>query len=105
VTQVASTTPTWIDHNNTSGIANPAVITRVAGTGLPVVDGSCDKELVNFTYNDSGGEGGFVPGCTDAGTWTVDICSPPPGTYSFVSRGYQRGGTVEYTHFADCGAP
>ena len=106
VTQVASTEPTCVDHNNTSGISNPAVITRIAGSGLPIIsDGSCDKELINFIYTDSEGPGGFVLGCTDTGAWTVDLCSPPPGTYSFVSRGYGNKGNVTYTHFADCNAP
>lgn len=106
VTQVPSTTATCIDHFNTSGVSNPAVITRVVGTGLPIVsDGSCDKELINFIYTDSEGPGGFVLGCTDTGTWTVDLCDPPPGTYSFVSRGYGSSGNVSYTHFADCSAP
>ena len=103
VTRVASTQPTCIDHDNTSGIANPAVITRVEGSGLPVLaDGKCDKELINFFYSDSDGPGAFVLGCTDTGTWTVDLCSPPPGSYSFGSRVTGNG---KYTHFADCSAP
>lgn len=106
VTRVESTEPTCVDHNNSSGTTNPAVITRVTGTGLPVLsDGSCDKELINFIYTDSEGPGGFVLGCTDTGTWTVDLCGTPPGTYSFVSRGYGGGKNVSYTHFADCSAP
>jgi hypothetical protein len=106
VTRVESTEPTCIDHDNSSGITNPPVITRITGTSLPVLaDGSCDKELINFIYSDSEGPGGFVLGCTDTGTWTVDVCSPPPGTYSFVSRGYGSGKNVTYTHFADCSAP
>jgi hypothetical protein len=103
VTQVPSTEPTCYDHNNTMGIANPAVITRVVGSGLPTVaDGGCDKELINFIYTDSEGPGGMVLGCTDTGTWTVDLCAPPPGTYSFVSRGFGKPGEAKYTHFADC---
>ncbi len=106
VTRVESTEPTCIDHDNSSGTTNPAVITRITGTGLPVLtDGSCDKELINFIYTDSEGPGGFVLGCTNTGTWTVDVCGAPPGTYSFVSRGYGSGKNVKYTHFADCSAP
>ncbi len=105
VAQVPSTEATCIDHNNTSGVANPATITRVSGSGLPTMtDGSCDKELVNFLYTDSAGPGGFVLGCTETGTFTVDLCSPPPGTYSFVSRGWGKPGEAKYTHFADCSA-
>jgi hypothetical protein len=105
VAQVPSTEATCINHKNTSGVDNPAVITRVTGTGLPILDGDCDKELINFIYTDSAGKGGFVLGCTDTGTWTVDLCDPPPGTYSFVSRGSGKAANPTYTHFADCSAP
>jgi hypothetical protein len=89
----------FTDYNNTTAPRAPQTCVEIKATGLPVSDGACDSELINFLYTDNAGNHGFVLGCSD-GTWTVRVGAPNgPTSYAFASR---IGGGGRYTTYATC---